>query len=191
MKRRFHFSVHPFAAAGMFLLLFASPPSYAFAVFSSVILHELGHTLMALLFRKKPLSLRIVPTGISILLPPASSYAQELWIAAAGPAMNLLYAFFCPFLPYGVGGTVRTVSLLLAVLNLIPISTLDGGRILGALLSPVFGSEASARISDFFSLLLLAFLWMLSLYVFFYSGVNFTLLLFCAYLFSYIVLKKF
>ena len=182
--------MHPFASAGLFLLLFASPPSYAFAVLSSVILHEAGHTLMAGFFAKKPLSVRIMPTGISILLPNASSYTEEFLIALAGPLMNLLYALLCGFLPYGVGGTVKEISLLLASVNLLPLAPLDGGRMLSALLSPLFGAEISARISEFFGLLLLALLWILSLYVFFYSGVNFALLLFCAYLFSYIVLKK-
>ena len=191
MKKISRISVHPFAAAGLFLLLFASPPSYAYAVLSSVILHEMGHTLMAGFFHKKPLSVRIVPTGISILLPSASSYAEEFLIAAAGPLMNLLYALLCRFLPYGIGGTVRGVSLLLAAVNLLPLSPLDGGKMLSALLSPLFGTEISARLSEFFSLLLLTLLWILSLYIFFYSGVNFMLLLFCAYLFAYIVLKKF
>ena len=190
LKTIFRISVHPFAAAGLFLLLFASPPSYAFAVLSSVILHELGHTLMAELFQKKPISVRIVPTGISILLPSASSYPEEFLISLAGPLMNLLYALLCGFLPYGIGGTVRSVSLLLAILNLLPIAPLDGGRILSSLLSPLFGTEFSARISEFFGFFLLALLWIVSLYIFFYSGVNFMLLLFCAYLFSYIVLKK-
>ena len=190
MKTIFRISVHPFAAAGLFLLLCASPPPYAFAVLSSVILHELGHTLMAALFHKKPISVRIMPTGISILLPSASSYTEEFLISAAGPLMNLFYALLCGFLPYGIGGTVRSVSLLLAVLNLLPLAPLDGGRIVSSLLSPLFGTDFSARISELFSLLLLVLLWILSLYVFFYSGVNFALLLFCAYLFSYIVLKK-
>ena len=145
---------------------------------------------MAGFFQKKPISVRIVPTGISILLPPASSYAEDFLISFAGPLMNLLYALLCGFLPYGIGGTVRSVSLLLAFLNLLPIAPLDGGRILSSVLSPLFGAEFSARISEIFGLLLLALLWILSLYVFFYSGVNFMLLLFCAYLFSYLVLKK-
>ncbi|MBQ3490169.1 MAG: site-2 protease family protein [Clostridia bacterium] len=191
MKRIPRFSVHPFAVSGLFLLLFASPRPYAFSVLSSVLLHELGHMMMALLWHKEPISLRIIPTGISIVLPPASSYTEEFLIAAAGPLMNVFYALLCGFLPYGIGGTVRSVSLLLATINLIPIAPLDGGRMLSSLISPVFGSEFSARISDFFSLMLLSLLWILSLYIFFYSGVNFMLLLFCAYLFSYIVLKKF
>ena len=190
MKRIQRFSVHPFAAAGLFLLLCASPRAYAFAVLSSVLLHELGHTAAALLLHKKPMAVRIMPTGINILLPPASSYTEELLIAAAGPLMNFLYAAVCELLPYGVGGTVRGVSLLLGMLNLLPLAPLDGGRILSALLSPLFGSEICGVISEFCSLILLALLWVLSLYIFFYSGINCTLLLFCSYLFSYIVLKK-
>ena len=190
MKILSRISVHPFALAGLFLLFFVSPPSYAFAVLSSVILHESGHTLMAGLFQKKPISVRIMPTGINIQLPNASSYMQEFLIAGAGPLMNLLYAFLCGFLPYGIGGTVRSVSLFLAMLNLIPISSLDGGRMLFALLAPHFGTDFAVRISEFFNLLLLALLWIFALYIFFYSGINFTLLLFCSYLFSYAVLKK-
>jgi hypothetical protein len=89
-----------------------------------------------------------------------------------------------------VGGTVKGVSLLLGTINLLPLAPLDGGRILSALLTPVCGSEVCRVISDFCSLILLALLWVLSLYIFFYSGINCMLLLFCSYLFSYIVLKK-
>ena len=190
MKRTQRFSVHPFAAAGLFLLLCASPRAYAFAVLSSVLLHELGHTAAALLLHKKPIAVRIMPTGINILLPPASSYTEEFLIASAGPFMNFLYAAACVFLPYGIGGTVRGVSLLLGTINLLPLAPLDGGRILSACLAPLFGADVCGMISDFFSLILLALLWVLSLYIFFYSGINCTLLLFCSYLFSYIVLKK-
>ncbi len=190
MKRNHRISVHPFAAAGLFLLLCASPRAYAFAVLSSVFLHEFGHTAAALLLGKKPLAVRIMPTGINILLPPAFSYTEEFLIAAAGPLMNLLYAAVCIYLPYGIGGTVRGVSLLLGSINLLPLAPLDGGRILAALLTPLCGAEICNAISDFFSLILLALLWVISLYIFFYSGINFMLLLFCSYLFSYIVLKK-
>lgn len=190
MKNRLEFSVHPLAAAGLFLLLFASPAKYAFAVLTSVFLHEMGHTAAALLLRKRIVGVRLMPTGMNISLAAASSYAQELCIAAAGPLMNFVYAWAAALLPYGIGGTVRNVSLLLGVLNLLPLAPLDGGRMLSAFVCPIFGMETAERISELFSLLLLAALWILSLYIFFYSGVNFMLLLFCAYLFSYIVLKK-
>ena len=68
MKKPFDVSVHPFAAAGLFLLIFASSPAYGFAVLTSVFLHEMGHTTAALLLGKRILSVRIVPTGINIIL---------------------------------------------------------------------------------------------------------------------------
>ena len=85
---------------------------------------------------------------------------------------------------------VVSVSLLLMLLNLLPLVSLDGGRMLGAALSVLFGVNTAERVLSLLTLVILWMLWTLSLYVFFYSGVNFMLLLFCAYLFSYIVLKK-
>lgn len=190
MKKRFEWSVHPFAISGLFLLLFASSAPYAFAVLSSVILHELGHTMAAVLLGKRVIGVRIVPTGLNITLSAPSSYAEEICIAAAGPLMNLLYAMSAPLLPYGLGGVVVSVSLLLMLLNLLPLVSLDGGRMLGAALSVLFGVNTAERVLSLLTLAILWMLWTLSLYVFFYSGVNFMLLLFCAYLFSYIVLKK-
>ncbi len=104
--------------------------------------------------------------------------------------MNILYAIAAAYLPYTLGATTRAISLFLCVFNLLPLAPLDGGRMLSALISPVFGMDIVSAVSSFCNLLLLAILWIFSLYIFFYSGVNFTLLLFCAYLFSYIILKK-
>lgn len=191
MKKSFDISVHPFAAAGLFLLIFSASPTYAFAVLSSVFLHEMGHTTAALLLGKRIVSVRIVPTGINITLGAPSSYAEEFCIAAAGPLMNVLYAWAAIFMPYPFGATVRAISLFLCVFNLLPLSLLDGGRIVTALFSPIFGVDAARGFSCFCNLFFLTILWIFSLYIFFYSGVNFMLLLFCAYLFSYIVMKKF
>ena len=175
MKKPFDISVHPFAAAGLFLLIFSASPTYAFAVLSSVFLHEMGHTIAALLLGKKIVSVKIVPTGINIALSAPSSYAEEFCIAAAGPLMNVLYAWAAIFMPYPFGATVRAISLFLCVFNLLPI----------------FGVDAARGFSCFCNLFFLTILWIVSLYIFFYSGVNFMLLLFCAYLFSYIIMKKF
>ena len=161
-----------------------------FAVLSSVILHEMGHLFSALLLGKHLRGIKIMPTGINLSLSAASSYAEEFLIAAAGPLMNLLYAAFAVCFPIALATAVRETSFVLAFLNLLPLFPLDGGRMFVAALSFFFGAEIGEKISSFFSLLFLSFLWILSLYIFFYSGVNFMLLLFCAYLFSYIVLKK-
>ena len=188
--RHIRFSVHPFAAAGLFLLLFAMPRTYAFAVISSVFLHEAGHAAAALLLGHRIETVRLMPAGMSIGLSPSSSYRAEFLIAAAGPLLSLAYAAASYLMPQSVGMGVRSVTMSLAVLNLLPVKTLDGGRMAGALLSCFFGEAAAARVLAVSSVVCLSVLWILALYIFFYSGVNFTLLLFCAYLFSYLVVKR-
>ena len=182
--------VHPFALSGLFLILFVAKRIYAFAVLSSVILHELGHLIASLLYHKRPEYIELMPTGISIGLAPPSSYIEEIVIAAAGPLMNLLYIAAASFFPSQLSETIKLVSLLLCFLNLLPLGDFDGGRILRAVLSLLLEETISFRISQFITTICLAILWVLSLYIFFYSGVNMTLLIFCAYLFSYLILKR-
>lgn len=189
----FHFPklrVHPFAVSGLFILLFVMPRAYTFAVLSSVLLHELGHLTASLLYHKPPRSIKIIATGINIELSPASSYAEEIVTCAAGPLMNLLYIAAASCFPSHLCETVRTVSLLLCLLNLLPLETFDGGRILGAFCSLFFSERLADDILQITTAFSLTVLWVLSLYIFFYSGINMTLLVFCAYLFSYLILKK-
>ncbi len=182
--------IHPFAISGLFLLLFSMPQAYTFAVLTSVILHETGHLCASLLYGKHPEYIKIMPTGISIGLSVSSSYKEEIAIAAAGPLINLLYCAASPLFPTEASETVKTVSLLLCLINLLPISTFDGGRILESSLAFFFGEAPAERILQITTAACLCCLWVLSLYIFFYSGINMALLIFCAYLFSFLITKK-
>ncbi len=190
MHRPLRISVQPFAPAGLFLLFFAAPRPYLFAVLSTVFLHELGHLSAASLFGRDPRGITVLPTGIRIELPPPASYLEELTVAAAGPLMNLLYATLTFLFPSPLRETVQTVSLCLAFLNLLPLATFDGGRILSAAVCLLFGDEAARRCLAVTGAVCLSVLWVLSLYILFYSGINGALLFFCAYLFSFFILKK-
>ncbi len=182
--------LHPFAASGLFFLLCAAPPAYAYAVICSVVLHEAGHLIAAVMFGGAPQSIRLMPAGISIGLPPPRSYREELTVAAAGPVMNLLLCLCAGRFPLPLSEQITAVSLLLASLNLLPIKGFDGGRIFHALICLLLSDSLAEAFLRASTALCLALLWVLSLYVFFYSGVNMTLLLFCAYLFSYLIVKK-
>ena len=150
----------------------------------------MGHLFASLLSHKPPRSIKIVPTGISLGLVSASSYVEEIVIAAAGPLMNLLCFTLTPLFPSALTNTMKSVSLLLCFLNLLPIATLDGGRVLKSVLAILFGEAVAERILQITTALCLVLLWIFSLYIFFYSGVNITLLVFSSYLFSYLILKK-
>ncbi len=182
--------IHPFAPAGLFLLLCSVPRIYMFAVISTVLLHEAGHLTASLLFQKYPISFTIMPTGLSIQLPPSFSYAEEMAVAGAGPLMNLFYYGIASFFPFEVAQNVKTVALLLFIVNLLPIATFDGGRVLHSFLSFFFGTSFAERCLQITTAITLVILWIFSLYILFYSGINITLLLFCSYLFSFFMLKK-
>jgi Zn-dependent protease len=118
--------------------------SAAFAVllYSSVLVHELAHTVTALRggLPVRRISLHLLG-GVSEIEKPSRDPRQEAWIAAAGPLTSLALAAVA----YGIGRALApdTVGRLLAdalllsnvlvgVFNLLPGLPLDGGRVLSA-----------------------------------------------------------
>lgn len=121
------------------------------ALFSCVVLHEYGHALTARRFGIKTKHITLLPIGgvASMEKIPEKPY-QELLIALAGPAVNILIAIilyiFLKLAPdigqqlqISGGGSwlfnLLVVNIFLAVFNLIPAFPMDGGRILRAALA--------------------------------------------------------
>jgi Zn-dependent protease len=163
----------------------------AFLFFFSVILHELGHALIA---RRNGLTITNISLwmfgGMADLRTDPRTPGAEFRIAAAGPAVTLLVvaaAVAAGFAYYGStefqdalaletksnppGGAVvlgwfANVNVFVLVVNLLPALPLDGGRILRALVWWRTGdrnraTRAAARLGRGFALLLAA----LGLYV--------------------------
>jgi len=132
------------------------------AVFAIVVLHELGHALTARRYGIATRDITLLPIGgVARLERMPREPRQELLIALAGPAVNvvlaaLLYALLAatggapaagglaaPDLAAGDGaGQARTllarlvgVNVMLAAFNLIPAFPMDGGRVLRAVLA--------------------------------------------------------
>ena len=127
---------------------------FLLAVFASVVLHELGHALAVKRFKITTRDITIYPIGgIASLESMPSKPAQELQMALAGPAVNLVIAGILGII-LKVTGTfdqealqnftltsnsfvekLMVVNIVLAVFNLIPAFPMDGGRIFRALLA--------------------------------------------------------
>jgi Zn-dependent protease/CBS domain-containing protein len=139
------------------------------AVFTTVVLHELGHALTARRFGVRTRDITLLPIGgISRLERMPDNPRQQLLIALSGPAVNLAIAFLLFGLlrlldgQVGVDGFLFTggpfiaqlmwINVSLAVFNLLPGYPMDGGRTLRALLAmrmaPEQATQTAARIGQ-------------------------------------------
>ncbi|MBN8550276.1 MAG: site-2 protease family protein [Deltaproteobacteria bacterium] len=141
---------------------------FVIAVFACVLLHELGHALVARRFQIQTRDIVLYPFGgVAALMGEAKPFA-ELLIALAGPAVNVLIAFVLSFFidlsssdallrDPGVLSRIFIANVVLVVFNMIPALPMDGGRVLRATLALLKVRNAtliSARLSQALSILM-------------------------------------
>jgi membrane-associated protease RseP (regulator of RpoE activity) len=94
-----------------------------------------------------------------------SSYAAELLLCLAGPAASLVSALLLWAVPLPFTREAAAASLLLGLLNLLPIRSFDGGHVLECVLALLPAKHAHlgcSRLSGWTSLLCFLFLWSFS-----------------------------
>jgi Zn-dependent protease len=161
----------PGLSPGVVLYLLASVA----AVTACIVLHELGHALTARAFGIGTRDITLYPIGgVARLERMSENPAEELAIAVAGPAVNVLIAVLLTpvmaLLSPHLGGAGSDLLLptpgmspaevlarfvlalwgtnvILVLFNLIPAFPMDGGRVLRALLSLVLGQLRGTEIA--------------------------------------------
>lgn len=135
-----------FAAA--VVLYFGCSPMLVFCL-TAAFLHEMGHLLMCLLLRVPVYHLRLTLLGAELRLHSRSeSGIEELLIALAGPLVNLTTACILVFAQHSEPVLLLAgASLILGVFNLLPISPLDGSRILHGIFS-LWSLPMAERVTD-------------------------------------------
>lgn len=114
------------------LLSLTNSPSLGFIAVSSCIIHELGHSFAAIILNVKIKSLTLWAGGI--LMQRESrilSIGSELAVLICGPLFNLIFSAL--YAIYGITDA-SVINLTLALFNLLPYSSLDGGCIIKGLL---------------------------------------------------------
>mgnify|MGYP000713559769 CR=1 FL=1 len=166
---RFHFT---FLLLLVFLLFLGfsgrqSGPAtavYVLALFGSVLLHELGHSLAARFYGVKTVEIVMFPIGGVARLDRALRAREELWIALAGPAVNFVIAAAILSYLFATNSLVPAEQLLnatdenlleriaigniiLALFNLLPAYPMDGGRVLRSLLARFRPENEATRVA--------------------------------------------
>jgi Zn-dependent protease len=142
----------------------ASTAIYVLALFASVLVHELAHTLVSRHYGIKTIEIVMFPIG-GLSRPERQPKAkEELWIALAGPSVNLLIAvalFAWIWVSQGFVGMeqlreptdanlaerIALGNLTLWLFNLLPAYPVDGGRILRSLIALRRPEEEATRIA--------------------------------------------
>jgi Zn-dependent protease len=149
------------ALYGLLLVLF---------VFFFVLLHEFGHSLMAMHYEVRVLDITLLPFGgVARMEHVPMSPRAEILIAAAGPLTNvaIAVALLPLLLLYGVVNGFDSIidylaylddiapgsflvylfftNIMIVLFNLLPAFPMDGGRIVRAALSAWIGRERATR----------------------------------------------
>lgn len=128
--------------------------AYVLALFLCVVLHELGHSIVAQRYGIPVLDITLYPIGGVARIEKRPTARQELAIAVAGPVVNVVIALLliaalaaikAPPMLALLQSPVQTLPVFLAkvllanvwlvLFNLIPAFPMDGGRVLRAILA--------------------------------------------------------
>lgn len=184
----------PFVAFSTCFILMDSSGTAFWGILAAAV-HEAGHLLVLFCENTPPKEICIrLFEFVVVDACQTRSYGKEIVLSLAGPIANFLTAsvfyMLSGFLSAPLFLTIASVNLLLGLFNLLPVESLDGGKILYSLLALGFGAERAEKavlLISFFVLLPMA---VLGFFILLRSQYNYTLLLLSCYLMAALIFSR-
>jgi len=121
-------------------------------VFVSILLHELGHAVVARRLGLKVRYISIHPLGGGALIRYNNNPKDELWVTVAGLGVSFgiaIVSFLLAFILFPkLFSVIAAFNLAMFLMNILPIYPLDGGRALHSILSMILGEDKTSGVSS-------------------------------------------
>lgn len=184
----------PFLTILTLLLLIDTNGTIVYGVLAAL-LHELGH-ISAMLIKKcrpKKISFRAFDINIVDKSRTKRNYNDDIFILIAGPLANLIFCavLYSIYKFYGCDWLIKPIyeNLFIAIFNMLPIESLDGGQIFFNLLCRKLNVKTAANFTILTSFMVLLPIAALGFYILIVSKYNFSLLLLSCYLMGVLLLR--
>ena len=152
----------------LFSLISISTSKNPFLLVLAYAVHELGHVLFAKMMGAKIIKIRGGVFHLSISYDTKNiSYLKEAVVCAGGIIFNLIFAIIIFMLNTSKNDTLSTLFLFnisLALMNLYPISILDGGGIVKSILLSKTRGDVAEKVNKWISFFFSILLWLISVY---------------------------
>ncbi len=175
--------IPPITFLTLALLCLIEPTPYLAQMLAAALLHEAGHLAAIGLCGAGVKRITVLPFGIDIerktkILP----LQREFFISLSGPLVNLwTFALICLF--GGTPGFFAFSNLFLAVFNLLPIKSLDGGEAFYTLLLKLTHPYKASRIANAVSIFFIILIWIAGSYILLFLNGNLSVFALAVFLF--------
>lgn len=133
------------------------------------LIHEAGHLVLSQIVGAKMKRFKIGALHLSLSYDSSGlSYGQEMAVQAGGIIFNLLSAVLvCPLpaLKTEAWQFFTVCNFSLALMNLYPVSILDGGGLLKNAISLIWSGDVAEKASKIVSFIFAVFMWLVAVYL--------------------------
>lgn len=184
----------PFLTIVTLLFFIDNNGTIILGVFAALV-HELGHIFAMIIKKNRPSQIKFRAFDISIIDKNRGkrSYNDDLFIFVAGPVANIIFCVVLYF-SYKITGyswLIKPIfeNFFIAIFNILPIESLDGGQIFFNLLCRKLSIKVANKFVVLISFMILLPISAVGFYILIISKYNFSLLLLSCYLMGILLLR--
>lgn len=146
----------------------------------AIAIHEIGHLIFIYLFNVKisTIYFKIYGINIAITKPECISYHNELLILLGGSIANFIVCIIL-YLTKSTLNCMFITNLIIGLFNLLPIESLDGGKIVNIILSSYLPLNIADKISFFTSVVFICTFSIIDFFFILHGKFNITLSILC------------